>query len=138
MVINVKGLPQQYSSCEWHKNDEDLKKMLDIHGTKIADGYGKTLLGKVHFLYEKKSKRHLMKAITQLQETTERLIDKGQPLEEIFIQCKCIGKPEKSSYSRKKMKTGKDNYLWDINLKRFAEINYKGKSFQIKIFYYGE
>jgi len=135
MMVTIRGIPQKYSSCKWHKNDEELKEMLNIHGTKIADGYGCTLLGNTNFLYEKKSKRHIMKAIIQLQETTEKLINANQPLDEVFIVCEAISKPESGAYKRIIMKGKADKYLYDKNNKQYVTIAHNGKSFPIKLFY---
>lgn len=135
---SVKGLPEQYSSCSWHKDEEELKKMLNINGTKVADGYGCTLLGDIKFLYEKKSKRHITKAIIQLQETAERLIDIQQEINECFIICERIGRAEKSLYTRKRIKGQNGNLLWDKNLNKAIEISHKTKTIPIKLYYKGE
>lgn len=134
-MVMIRGIPQKYSSCKWHRDDEELKKMLEINGTKIADGYGCTLIGDIKFLYEKKSRRHIMKAIVQLQETAEKLIDRKQPLDEVFIVCETIGKPESGTYKCTKVKGKVDKFLYDKNLKKIVDISHNGKSFPIKLFY---
>ena len=79
-----------------------------------------------------------MKAIIQLQETAEKLIDKNLPIDEIFIVSDGIGKPERGAYKRIGMKGKNDKFLFDKNRKRYVEISHKGKSFSIKLFYTNE
>ena len=137
-MVSVKGLPQQYASCSWHYDDEEIKEKFNINGTKVADGYGCTNLGNVKFLYEKKSKRHITKAISQLQATAEKILDAGQPINEIFIICERISKPEKSFFGRKRVRGQDGNFLWDKSVGKPVEIKYKTWSIPVKLFYKGE
>jgi hypothetical protein len=112
--------------------------MLSIQGTKVADGYGCTLLGNRNFLYEKKSKRHITKAISQLQETAEKIIDKNLPLDEAFIICERISKPETSFFQRKRIKGQNGNFLYDKNLGIPVELKHMGKVIPVQLFYKSE
>lgn len=137
-MVSVSGLPDQYSSCSWHHDEDALKKMLNINGTKVADGYGCTLLGNTKFLYEKKSNGHIQKGIVQLEETAGKLLDMQQAIDECFILCKRIGRAEKSMYRRKKIKGANGNLLWDKNLDKAIEISHNGKVIPVKLYYIGE
>ena len=133
MVINVKDLPQPYSTCEWHYDNGALKEMLRIKGTKIADGYGCTLIGRRHFLYEKKSKTHLSKGIIQLQTTTEKLIDLKKPIDDVLLICDKIGRHERSLYERRKIKG--EYYLWDKGVDKPVEIQCNNKTYLVRLIY---
>ena len=138
MVVSVKGLPQEYVSCLWHYDDEEIKRRFNIKGTKVADGYGCTTIGNTKFLYEKKTKRHIQKAITQLQATAEKILDMGQKIDIAFILCERISKPEKSTFERRKIKGQDGNFLWDMGIKKPVELKHKTWSIPVKLFYKGE
>ncbi len=138
-MVMVKGVPQNYCSCKTYYDENDLKRLLNINGTKVADGYAHTHYG-ISYIFENKSRTSITKAITQLEETGEKLIKMKHPVKELLIICKGINKTEQRLYTRRKMeKKNLIHHLYDrsSNSPIYANLG-NGVKLPIALFYESE